>query len=129
MIGWDLDTIAHLLRLPPTCWDKVASALVAIPREAHTTSLRKWHKLLGLLRSITLAVTGSRRMLTQVQHALKRAAERHVQLTMDMHDELKAWRELVLSLANRPTYLRKLETFAPLWIGNTDASGSGMGRV
>ena len=88
VLGWDLDTIAHLLCLPPTRQDKVAAALVAIPWEAHTTYLRKWRKLLGLLQSITLAVSGSKGMFTQVQHALKRAAGRHVQLTTEMHDEL-----------------------------------------
>ena len=64
VIGWDLDTIAHLLRLPSRQQEKVAAALAAIPRKAHTTSMCKWSKLLGLLRSITTAVTGSRVMFT-----------------------------------------------------------------
>ena len=68
-------------------------------------------------------------MLKQVQHALKRAAGRHVQLTTDMHDKLEAWHELVSSLASRPTHLRELEPFLPTWIVNTDASGLGMGEV
>ena len=78
VLGWDLHTIAHLLRLPPTRRDKVAAALAAIPREAQNNSLCKWRKLLGLLRSITPAVNGSRGMFTRLQHALKRASGRHV---------------------------------------------------
>ena len=64
-----------------------------------------------------------------MQHALKRAAGRHVPLTRDVHNELEACRKLVRSLANRPTHLRKLEPFAPSWIGTNDALGSGMGEV
>ena len=50
-------------------------------------------------------------MFTRVQHALKRVTGRHVQLTADVYDDLKAWRELVRSLARRPTHLRKLQHF------------------
>ena len=107
----------------------MAAALAAIPRKAHSTSLRKLCKLLGLLCGITPAIAGSRGMFTRVQHALKRVTGRHVQLTADMHDELEAWRELVRSLASRPTYLHKLQPFPPIWIGTTNASGSGMGGV
>ena len=49
VLGWNLDTVAHLLRLPPDRQAKVEAALKAIPRTAHTTSLRKWRKLLGML--------------------------------------------------------------------------------
>ena len=98
--------------------------MAAIPRKAHSSSLRKWRKLLGLLRSITPAVSGSRGMFTRVQHSLKRVTGRHVQLTAYVHDDLEAWRKLVRSLASRPTHLRKLQPFPPIWIGNTNASES-----
>ena len=114
VLGWDLDTTAHLIRIPPTRQDKVTADLTAIPREAHTTSLHNWYKLLGLLRSITLAVAVSRGMFTRVQHALKQAAGRHVQLTTDVHDKIESWRKLFRSLANRSTHLRELEKFPRL---------------
>ena len=120
---------AHLLPLSPRQQEKVSAALAAVPRKARTTPLRKWHKLLGLLQSITLAVAGLRGMSTRVKHDLKRAAGRHVKLTVDVYDELNAWRKLVSSLAIRPTHFHELETFSPTWIGTTDVSGSGMGRV
>ena len=129
VLGCDLETIAHLLYLPPRRQDKVVDTLAAIPREARTASLHKWRKLLGMLHRINPAVAGLRCMFTRVQHALKIAAGRHVQLTEDVNNELETWRELVRSLASRPTHLRKLEPFAPTWIGTTDASGSGMGGV
>ena len=129
VLGWDINTIAHLLCLTPRRKEKVEAALAAIPRKAHSTSLRKWRKLLGLLRSITPAVARSRGMFTRVQHDLKRVTGRHFQITADVHNELEAWHELVLSLASQPTHLRKLQTSPPTWIGTTNASGSGMGGL
>ena len=57
-------------------------------------SLRKWRKILGMMRSITPSVSGSRRMFTRVQHALRKAAGRHVQLIADVHDEMEGWHKL-----------------------------------
>ena len=71
------------------------AALAAIPRKARTTSLRKWRKVMGMLRIITPVVYVSRGMFTRVQYDLKRVEGRQVQLTTDVHNKLKAWRELV----------------------------------
>ena len=64
VLGWDLDTISHLLRLPPIRWEKLADVLAVIPQEARTTYLRKWSNLLGLIRRITPAGTVSRSTFT-----------------------------------------------------------------
>ena len=115
---------SHLLRLPPRQQEKVEAALAAITRKAHSTSLPKWRKLLGLLRrllgllfGITPAVSRSRGMFTQVQHTLKRETRRHAQLTADVKNELEAWRKLVCSLASQPTHLRKLQPSPPHGLG------------
>ena len=74
-------------------------------------SLRKWRRLLGLLQSITPAVSGLRGMFTRVQNYITRAAWRHVHLTADVHHKLEAWRDLVSILARSPTHLRELQHF------------------
>ena len=107
----------------------MAAALAAIPGKACTNSLRNCYKLLGLLRSITPAIAGSRDMFTRMQHSLKRATGRDVQLTTDVHDDLEAWQKLVCSLASIPTHLHELEPFFPTWIDTTNALRSGMGGV
>ena len=66
VLGWNLDTVTHLLNIPPRQKSKVEVALTATTRTAHTMSLRKWGKLPGLLRLITPAVAGYRGMFTQV---------------------------------------------------------------
>ena len=113
VLGSYLNIIYHLLCLPPRQQEKAAAALAAILRKACTTSLRKWSKILWLLHSITPAVAGSREMFTWVQHALKRAAGRHIQLTKDVHKELEVWRELVCTLSIRPTHHRELNPPPP----------------
>ena len=121
--------IAHMLCLPPRQQEKVDAALAAIPRKAHSTSLRKFRNLLGMLHSITPDVSGLRVMFKHVQHALKRATGRHVQLTADVHNDLEAWRKLVYTLTRQPTQLRELQPFISTWIGSINALGSGMGGV
>ena len=59
VLGWELDTKEHHLRLTPNQENKVRSALETIPAAAHQVSFPKWRNLFGLLRSITPAVSGS----------------------------------------------------------------------
>ena len=115
------------LRLPSSHQAKVEAALQAIPGTAHTTSLHKWRNLLGLLRSITPAVAGSRGMFTRVQHALTRSDRSHIHLTADVHNNLEAFHNLFRSVTSHPIHLRKLHNFPLTWMGTTGASGSGMG--
>ena len=129
VLRWGLGTISRLLLLPPRIQDKLAAALASIPRKAHTTSLSKWSNLLGILRSITPSVSGLIGMFTRVQHVLKRAVVKHVQLTTDKHNDLEAWRKIVCSLSNRSSHLHELETFSPTWFWTTNAAGSVMGGV
>ena len=65
VLGWYLDKISHLLCLPPIRQEKVAATLAAIPRKTRNTSLCKWHKILGLLHSITPTVSRSRGMFAR----------------------------------------------------------------
>ena len=68
-------------------------------------------------------------MFTCLQHALKKANGRRINLTPPVKEELTVWRHLVASLATRPTHLRKIRPHPPTWIGATDASLTSMGGV
>ena len=52
-----------------------------------------------------------------VENALKIATVRHVQLTVDVNDDLEYWRELVRILASHTTHLLKLQSFPPHGLG------------
>ena len=106
MLVWNLDTISQLLRVLPKRQAKVHTALEATPPQAaHSTLLRKWRKLLGLLWSITSAVAGSWVIFARVQHSLTKTVGRHVHLTVYVHYELDMWHDLVSSLTSSPTNL------------------------
>ena len=68
-------------------------------------------------------------MFTCLQHTLKTAKGHRIKLSMSVHEELTVWRHLVASLAARPMHLREIRPHPPTWIGATDASLTGMGRV
>ena len=68
-------------------------------------------------------------MFTRLQHVLKKANGRRINLTTPVQEELKVWRHLVASLATRPTHLREIRPHPPTWIIATDASLTGMGGV
>ena len=59
VLGWELDTKEHHLRLTPNQENKLRAALDTISAAAHQVSFRKWRNLFGLLWSITPAVSGS----------------------------------------------------------------------
>ena len=103
------------------------AALAAIPAAAHHISLRKWRQLLGLLRSITLAVAGAHGKFTRLQHALRQARGRRVPISTEVQDKLSVWNQLVKELPNRPMHLHKLDPFPLTWEGATYTSGTGMG--
>ena len=66
VLGWELNTKEHHLRLTPKRELKVRAALNVIPTKARQVSLRKRRHLLGLLRSITPAIAGAHGMFTRL---------------------------------------------------------------
>ena len=71
VLGWELNTKEHRLRLTPKCKIHVRAALDVIQAKVRQVSFRKcWH-LLGLLRSITSAIARAQGMLARLQHALR----------------------------------------------------------
>ena len=68
-------------------------------------------------------------MFTRLQHALKSANGRKINLSTPVQEELTVCRHLVASLATRPTHLRENRPHPPTLIGATDDSLTGMGGV
>ena len=92
VLGWEIDTKEHHLRLTPKRNLKVRMALDMIPAEAHQVSLRKLGHLLGLLRSIAPAVAGAQGMFTRLQHALQHPWGRRLQLSPPVQDAVACQR-------------------------------------
>ena len=108
VLRWTIDTVKQVLTLPDDRNTNLLAMLDTTTPIARRCSRRRWHKLLGTLRSTVPAIAGAAGMFTRLQNALKTAKGRRINLTTPVHKELNVWRQLVASLATRPTHLRKI---------------------
>ena len=130
ILGWILDTEAMTLTLPPRRLARLAAILTSIPPTQKRTTVARWHQLLGELRSMTLAIPGSRGLFSHMQEALRHCdTTQRLSLHRGVHDALSDFRLLHQDLARRPTRLYELVPLTPTVDGAHDASGKGMGGV
>ena len=118
------------IHLPQRRLDRLDEILASLPKTQRRTSIKKWHQILGELRSMALAIPGARGLFSELQFALKsRPAEHRINLSKGVHDALNDFRLLVDDLARRPTRLYELVPLSPTLIGTHDASGHGAGGI
>ena len=70
MLSWIIHTVNLTIHLPPHCAQQLADILASIPLTQKQNRVRKWHKVLGELRSMALALPGARHMFSHMLHAL-----------------------------------------------------------
>ena len=129
MLGWILDSVDMTLTLPPRRLQRLADLLDSIPSSQRRLSLQKWHCLLGELRSMSLALPGSRGLFSHLQQAIRSRQGNRLRLTAAFHHALDDFRWLHAHLQHRPTRLFELVPTAPSLVGTHDASGTGAGGV
>ena len=66
MLGWIIDTVSMTIHLPPHRVERLAEILASIPAIQKRTSLKKWHKVLGELCLMALALPGARDMFSHM---------------------------------------------------------------
>jgi hypothetical protein len=130
LLGWIVDTTAMTLSLPPRRLQRLADILNSIPRSQKRISIQRWHTVLGELRSMAMAIPGTRGLFSHMQEALRhKDPSHHLDLRKGVHDALDDFRLLHQDLARRPTRLYELVPLSPTLIGSHDASGSGAGGI
>ena len=129
VLGWDLDTTAETLQLPAHRLDRLSKILDDLPSTQRRISVKKWHKVVGELRSMVLAVPGLRGLFSLLQEAFQHKQQKRIRLSRSLHHFLDDMRWLLANLAHRPTRFRELVPTAPVIIGAHDASKLGMGGV
>jgi hypothetical protein len=129
LLGWTIDSSAMTLTLPPRRLARLQELLDSIPPTRKRLSIDTWHKLLGELRSMSLALPGSRGLFSHLQQALRTRKGTRLRLTPAFHRALDDFRWIHSQLASRPTRLYELVPTAPTLHGTHDASGSGAGGV
>jgi len=128
ILGWHINGRTMTVHLTERRRQRLQDILDALPRTRSRVSAKQWHKVMGELRSMSLAIPGSRGLFGALQLAFKSGKHR-LRLTKVMHDFLDDFRWLVQNLALAPTRVYSLFPTSPIVIGATDASGIGMGGV
>jgi hypothetical protein len=124
ILGWIVDTVNMTLELPPHRVVRLREILDSIPRTQRRTSAKKWHKVLGELRSMALALPGARNMFSRLQNALDKDSKTRVSLDKGVHQALEDFRWMADDIAARPTRIAELVPLSPSAEGHHDAAGS-----
>ena len=128
VLGWLLDTIHHTISLPPHRAQRLLHIFDEL-RDRHRVSVKKWHRVLGELRSMVLAIPGGKGLFSTLQHGLKFSDKHRVRLSPSIRSHLDDFESLAQSLAARPTHFAEIVPDLPTCIGACDASLAGMGGV
>ena len=128
ILGWDLDTTAHTLNLPPHRLQHLYELLDHLRPPRKHISVKLWHRLLGELRSMLAALPGARGLFSVLQHSLGTADRHRVRLTTQVYDIIRDFRAIADSLSSRPMRLQELvPAVHPHYLGASDACQRGMG--
>ena len=128
LLGWVIDTLRGTLELPPHRQDRLSEILASV-RGKRRVSVRKWHKLLGELRSMTVAIAGSAGLFSHLQEALNLRTGHRVAINKHVAAELDDWQWLADDIMSRPTSIAEVVRQTPTWIGACDSAGVGTGGV
>ncbi|VEU39857.1 unnamed protein product, partial [Pseudo-nitzschia multistriata] len=132
ILGWLIDTTTKTISLPPHRVARLQELLQAIQPTQKYAKVADWHKLLGELRSMSLALPGSLGLFSMLQEAFchQEKGRNRLRLTRALHGFLQDFQWLAKDIASRPTRIAKLvPDLWPATIGACDAAGDGMGGV
>ena len=128
LLGWILDTLNQTLELPPHRMERIKAIFDAL-RGQRRVSVKKWQKVLGELRFVSVGIPGSAGLFSALQLGLQHADQHRIRVTRHVRNHLDEFESLVLDLGARPTRLGEIVPDLPRVMGATDASKLGMGGV
>ena len=117
------------IALPPHRVARLKEIVHAIPCTQRRMGVDKWHKTLGKLRSMALALPGACGLFSQIQEALCHVKGKRVTLSPGVHDALDDFKWLAEDVAKWPTRMYKLVPLHPTVDSYHDASGYMCGGV
>ena len=128
-LGWVINTVTETIHLPTHRLERLAEILASIPPDQKRISLRKWHRVLGELRSMSIALPGSRHLFSHMQHALTHRTGSRISLKKGVHQSLADFQWILNDISSRPTRIAELIPMLSSAEGHHDASGLGAGGV
>ena len=127
ILGWVVNTATQTIHLPQHRQDKLLSLLRTMVSRKRV-SIKEWHKLLGELRSMSLALPGSSGCFSLLQTLLQPDKKR-LKITEAVRHQLLDFLWLAESVSERPTHLAEVVPTPPSYLGTVDAAKEGMGGV
>jgi hypothetical protein len=120
------------IQLPPHRVTRLFELLDSFAPKQRRTTVKKWQKLLGEIRSMVLGIPGGRGLFSVLQEALRTKCDHGSRITLSsaVHHILADFRWLAQDLTRRPTRISEiiLKT-KPDTLGAQDAAATGMSGV
>ena len=69
ILGWLIDTVDKTIRLPEHRGDRLLEILNSIPTTQRSIATKEWHKIIGELRSMSVAMRGCTGLFSILQEA------------------------------------------------------------
>ena len=89
ILGWTIDTVAKTIELPPHRIERLHAILNSIKPNQRRIATKEWHKVMGELRSMVMAIPGARGLFSTLQEAFRHPEEPHrLKLRQHVHDFL-----------------------------------------
>lgn len=104
ILGWVVNTVDKTISLPEHRITRL-HAILDIPTTQRFVPAKQWHQVLGELRSMSLAILGSRGLFSILQEAFPHTEKgcARLRLTSTLHGFLEDFRQLATEIAARPT--------------------------
>jgi hypothetical protein len=128
LLGWIADATLGVLTLPAHRYARLLAIFDEL-RGLCRVSLTKWYKVLGELRSMTLALPGGHGLFSLLQSGLKDRDKHRIRITPAIQAQLADFEHLARDLGSRPTRLSEIVPDLPVALGASDAAKPGMGGV
>ena len=101
------------ITLPAHRVAQLEAIVSALPCSQCRIGVDKWHRVLGELHSMALALPGARVMFRQIQETLCHFKGKRVMLSKGIHETLADFRWLAEDIANLPMCIYELVLLRP----------------
>jgi hypothetical protein len=128
ILGWIIDSARQTIELPPHRKQVLCDIFTEL-QGLRRISAKKWSSILGRLRFVSTAISGSAGLLSALQVAQNRTTDNRVRLSTFVHSNIDTFGRLAASLCSRPTHLAEIVPQLPTLLGATDAARAGMGGM
>ena len=131
ILGWTINTEAMTIRIPPHRHQRLHDLLHNdLPRTRKRITVKDFQRTLGELRSLALAIPGTRGLFSSLQETLShQLPDNRIRLNATIHAIFDDFRMLLADLQARPTRIQELVPLVPTLHGCHDAAGHGAGGV